>query len=199
MYSALEVAESLRESGYACIPVNEQKIPVLKTWGIYRNILPSEDNIHTWFRAGNNIALVGGKVQCIDFDEKYSPEIFKEFCRLSKDFELYDIIQRCIIQKTPSGGHHIFFTSTPNLKNTKLALCEDGKVAIETRGEGGYFLIAPSKGYEIQQGVLLDIPEITEGERDALLGLARFLDKKPKTKEIHTSNVDITQIGRAHV
>jgi len=50
---------------------------------------------------------------------------------------------------------------------------------IETRGEGGLFLCAPSEGYEVTQGDLRDPPVLTADERDVLLGCAWALDENP--------------------
>ncbi len=48
---------------------------------------------------------------------------------------------------------------------------------IETRGEGGYFLCAPSAKYELLQGSFEALPVLTAAERDVLLGAARGLNK----------------------
>jgi hypothetical protein len=45
------------------------------------------------------------------------------------------------------------------------------KVLIETRGQGGYVVAPPSKGYKVVQG--REIPTIATDERDMLLELAR--------------------------
>jgi hypothetical protein len=46
---------------------------------------------------------------------------------------------------------------------------------IETRGEGGLFLCAPTPGYELAQGDFADLPILTADERDVLLRCARAL------------------------
>lgn len=48
---------------------------------------------------------------------------------------------------------------------------------IETRGEGGLFLCAPTPGYEVIQGNLCDPPVLTESERDLLLRTAWELNE----------------------
>ena len=48
---------------------------------------------------------------------------------------------------------------------------------IETRGEGGLFLCAPTPGYEVIQGDLCDPPVLTEAERDVLLRTAWELNE----------------------
>jgi hypothetical protein len=51
---------------------------------------------------------------------------------------------------------------------------------IETRGQGGVFLCAPSDGYELLQGDFRELPAITAEEREVLLGCAWALDEIPK-------------------
>ena len=48
---------------------------------------------------------------------------------------------------------------------------------IETRGEGGQFLAAPSPGYELLQGDFTAIPEITAGERQLLIEAANAINQ----------------------
>lgn len=51
------------------------------------------------------------------------------------------------------------------------------RVLIETRGEGGYIVSAPSEGYEIIHGDLMSITEITPAERETLWNAARQLNE----------------------
>lgn len=48
---------------------------------------------------------------------------------------------------------------------------------VETRGEGGLFLCAPTEGYQVVQGDLCELPVLTEAERDALLQAAWELNE----------------------
>jgi hypothetical protein len=48
---------------------------------------------------------------------------------------------------------------------------------IETRGAGGYCLVAPSKGYTRKNGHLYDLPVIGREERDILIDTARSLNE----------------------
>ena len=208
--ASLQTARLLRAADIACIPVSESKQPLLQNWKIYQSGVPSDGAIAMWFSHGENIAAIGGDLQCIDFDTKYSPAAYENFCALASDCGMSDVVARCILQKTPSGGRHLIFKSARNMGNLKLAKCPDGNVAIETRGDGGYFLVAPSKGYEILRGSLSSIPEISEGERDALLEIARYFDARPKSAEPsaagrelsvgddYDSRADVPALLRAH-
>lgn len=176
-------ASLLSDDNISCIPVGIDKIPRISAWGEFKERTPTSEEIDKWFSSDVNIALVAGAVQCIDFDDKYAPNIYNQFCERCAQLDAADILAKCLIQQTPSGGHHAIFKSAPNLKNQKLAMCADGRVAIETRGTGGYFLIYPSKNYEILKGDISNIPSLPESERDVLLEICRSFDEKPKTQE----------------
>lgn len=173
----------------SCIPVTTEKTPLVK-WSKYRDKLPTNEEISRWFRRDNAIAVVAGSVQCIDFDEKYSPGIFEKFCKRCKE-NMVDVLRHGLLcQKTPSGGYHLIFISEPNEKNQKLAVAENGNVAIETRASGGYFLISPSKGYQIIRGSIDNIPTITIEERDELFSIARSFNCSHKEKQVYDTSIE---------
>jgi putative DNA primase/helicase len=51
---------------------------------------------------------------------------------------------------------------------------------IETKGEGGLFLCAPSPGYELKKGNLADIPLVSLSERTLLIETAKAFDETPE-------------------
>lgn len=53
---------------------------------------------------------------------------------------------------------------------------DSARVLIETRGEGGYVMVAPSPKYKVLQGDICDIPTITPEERNILLDTARIFN-----------------------
>lgn len=69
------------------------------------------------------------------------------------------------------------FTHEQALEKAKAAEGEKVKVLIETRGEKGYFVIAPSTGYKIIQGDIHNIPVITIEERKKLHDCARTFNE----------------------
>lgn len=105
-------------------------------------------------------------------------------------------------EKTPFGGVHVLYRvdGSPVVRNLKLARrpateeelsvepADKVKTLAETRGEGGYTIVAPSYGtvHETRRPwvALSDssparIPTITAGERTALLTAVRALDEMP--------------------
>ena len=94
-----------------------------------------------------------------------------------------DLLERLIpgcVTLSAGGGIHLFIriSDGPALPNTKLATRADGTVLAETRGEGGFVIVAPTTGrnghptgsaYQFLSGASpASIPEITSAERDLL-------------------------------
>lgn len=63
-------------------------------------------------------------------------------------------------------------TSDANRIAEKAAANDKVRVLIETRGVGGQIVVAPTNGYEMIYGDLCSISEITEEERQILIGIA---------------------------
>ena len=193
MKPSLQTALSLRACGLACIPVSAEKVPLIKSWKSYMAELPAEAEQAKWFSNGAGIALVAGDVQCIDVDEKYQAGLMAAFEARVRTSGLGDVWDRCLIQKTPSGGYHLVFRSEGQpFRNMKLAQKgaeENHLTLIETRGAGGYFLIAPSEGYEIIAGDFEMLPILTEEERADLLDVARSFNARSPREAVQTAKV----------
>ena len=91
-------------------------------------------------------------------------------------------LSRLVIEKSQRGGVHVVYRcAEPVCGHMKLAQRrgDDGKIQtlIETRGEGGLFLCAPSPGYEFLQGDFAKLPILTADERDVLLSAAWSLNE----------------------
>jgi len=193
--TTLDTARLLLTANVSTIPVKaSDKCPTIK-WGRYRDQLPTDAELAVWFANGAAIAIVGGAVQCLDIDCKNAPDgpgLFDRFAERCQEFELSDLVQRCVIQSTCNQGVHLVWTCSAELRNVKLAETSDGTVLIETRGTGGYFLIAPSPGYTLMHGDWSCIPELSESERDCLLSAARSLTEKKLGSPTVPDGMDVT-------
>ena len=186
--SLLPSALAYRESGLSVLPaVRLQKRPRLPGWKNYQLRIPQERQIVEWFsKPEDAICVVTGQVsgnlEMLDFD------------RGGDRFEAWkqqippELFARLVIETSQSGGKHVIYRcSEPINGNMKLAMgFRDGALVtlIETRGEGGLFLCAPTLGYTIEQGSLTEIPELTVQERETLLETAWSLNEYLPTAEV---------------
>ena len=204
-----DFAMKLLEAGLCVLPaVTKEKQPVGK-WKIYQRALPNEVELTRMLRDGDGLCLVSGAVsgnlEVIDFD--MAGELYPAWCE-AVDAASPGLRERLYVEHTPSGGVHVIYRCEDAVEgNTKLAQrsvpCEsedDVEIAgksykprkradtetfhvvlapIETRGEGGICLVAPSPNYVCQQGSLLTLPVLSAAEhavlRDAAIGLNEYV------------------------
>ncbi len=173
------------EAGLSVIPCGADKKPTISTWKRYQSDLMTEAEARRCFANASRLAVIGGTVsgnlECVDFDD---PIIYKPFLELL-EIRFPGLPDKLLKRQTPSGGYHLIYRCTkPVGGNQKLAMKpyvdHDGKkgedVRIETRGEGGYFLSAPSEGYTVISGSITDCPTLTPEEVQAIHSTAKAFD-----------------------
>lgn len=134
-----------------------------------------------------------------------------------------DFHKKMVVARTISGGYHIFYrtrgvvegnrklvTRQTTAAEREIILYENmdkgktkavslarkaTKTLIETRGEGGYVVAAPSKGYEIIKGDLNDIPVIDEETRENIFTIISYLQP---TEQADSLNFQIEGSKRKH-
>ena len=183
----------------------DEKRPALAGWKQYQRRLPTAKQVEAWFAEAAGLCVltgaVSGNLEMIDFD--HEGELFSSWCSLV-EADLPGLLERLVIERSQSGGRHVIYRSEGVVSgNRKLAqrLVEvessdpvtiagkryvprrvGGKqivtfTLIETRGEGGLFLCAPTPGYELEHGSLLEIPLLSEAERSVLIAAACSLNE----------------------
>ena len=197
---SIETAEAYRAAGLACLPATKaKKRPAIGGWKTWQTRPPTQVEVKAWFSNPHDaICVVSGKVsgnlECMDFDNH--GELFGPWMERI-DTEL---LAKLVIEQTPSGGYHVLYRSDgPVDGNLKLARgIRDGKekTLIETRGEGGLFLCAPTEGYTLQQGGFARLATIPPDARKALLDAARSLDELPAANRPPApAGADVGQCG----
>ena len=175
-----ETALNYLVAGLAVLPADKtQKRPTM-AWKDYQERRPTECEVNAWFcNQHDAICLVCGKtsgnLEVIDFDNH--GELFDAW----QNAVPTDLESKLVIETTPSGGFHVAYRCEDAVSgNTKLAQgVRNDKTAtlIETRGEGGLILCAPSDGYTLTQGDYTALPILTAEERDVLLNAAKQLNE----------------------
>jgi hypothetical protein len=160
----------------------------------------------------SGFAIIGGAVsgnlEILDFDLEGAA--YSSWVSLV-EAEAPGLINRLSIQQTQSGGFHVnsrckeaTIPGSQKLASKRIEVDGPGQhehkgkkykaeqhsgqwfiypTLIETKGEGGYAVAAPSRGYNVIQtpetGDFFDFPEISAAEREALIRCAKALDEKP--------------------
>jgi len=168
-------------AGLCALPARRaEKRPAVGRWKQYRKRLPTSAEVSAWFANGPGaLCIICGRVsgngEMIDFDA--GGESFEAWAQRIPP----DLLTRLVIETTQRGGRHVWYRCEAEVcGNMKLAQRLDGAnviTLIETRGEGGLFLCAPTAGYELIQGDLANPPVLTTAERDVLLQSAWDLNE----------------------
>jgi hypothetical protein len=194
------------EFGLSVVPVDSKKVPTQGSWKKYQSVLIQDWELGCFDNPNAvGIAIVAGRVsgglECIDIDCKYDlhGDLYEKYiAEIPKE-----LLDKLVIQKTASNGYHIIYRSDKIEGNKKLASRhttpeekeikknEKVKVLLETRGEGGYFLVDPSKGYKVIQGKFSSIQKISDKERDFLIETAmtfnEYVSEQYVPKEVSQS------------
>jgi Bifunctional DNA primase/polymerase, N-terminal len=173
-------------------------------WKQFQKRLPTQSELDTWYyseRLGIGLlcGAVSGNLEPLDFDDEAVYLRYVQAARACGLGELVDRVEAGYLESTPSGGRHWLVYVPVAGGNVKLASRpkEAGemrhpkdkvKTLIETRGEGGYLVVAPTHGhvhdslrpYVLTSGGFASIVTLTEAERDALHTLARTFDLMPR-------------------
>ncbi len=183
------------------------KRPAVNGWKEFQSRLPTTVEVDAWFANPHDACClicgaVSGNLELLDFDGAgVLYPAWLEFVHA----ESPELLDRLVIERSPSGGCHVVYRCTePVCGNLKLAsrreelngpepvvrfgkTCKPRKdregrwhivlTMIETRGEGGLFLCAPSTGYQMQHGDLAALPVLTTAEREVLLRAAWALNE----------------------
>lgn len=178
-----QTAKQYAEWGLSVIPTHgDSKAPIINSWKQYQKAIASINDIDKWFSNSNSqIAIVCGEVsnnlECLDFDNHYNDieKIFENWKQMVID-NMPGLFEKLVIETTQNGGYHVFFKSSKCAGNQKLARrrVEDNSIDtfIETRGEGGYVLVAPSTGYTLVQNDFSNIPLVSNEEREILFAIS---------------------------
>jgi hypothetical protein len=182
--SILDAAQAYLSAGLCVLAATRaEKRPAVGPWKQYQTRRPTPAELSAWFVAPRSTAdaicilcgVASHNLEIIDFDA--GGELFNVWWQRIPA----ELRERLVVERTPSGGWHVIYLClVPICGNMKLAQRKVGDTIatlIETRGEGGLFLCAPTPGYELTQGDLCLLPRLSEAERDLLLQSAWDLNE----------------------
>lgn len=194
----LAAARQWHDAGYCVVPSHEDgsKRPMGR-WKEYTTARPTWDEITGWLSTGrySGIGIIAGaasgNVELIELEGPMDAAV-ERLGRVVEQAGQYDAIgmpellariARGCVEQSAGGGLHFFIrvTDGPAKGNTKLAMQGDGTdrhVVAETRGQGGFVVVAPTTGRNghapgtaylfINGGDPANTVEVTGEERDML-------------------------------
>ena len=201
LLTALEFANE----GICVVPVatDGSKRPAIASWKQYQETMPTTSELMTWFGSAEGVGVICGKVsgnlEMLELEGRAVADKIhldlKEMANNAGLSDVWDRINNGYVEMTPSGGIHWLYRIQGIVPgNTKLARRpgENGNIDVlaETRGEGGFVIVAPSGGtchpsggsWKMLVGSATTIPTLTVAERDQLHKLFETFDSVPKVE-----------------
>jgi len=189
--------------GIVPLPVNRhrQKAPAVSSWTQYQKQMPSKEQILEWFSKADGLGVLCGQVSgnlfMIELEGRAATlQTIDLLTHRAKENNILDLFERLnagYVERSPSGGLHWLLKSEGQIPgNEKFArrIDDNGVISVlaESRGEGGFVVVAPTpgichptgNGWHIIRGNPKTIPTFTEDEFDALRELFISLDEMPK-------------------
>jgi len=201
LLTALEFANQ----GISVVPVatDGSKRPGIASWKQYQETRPTTAELMTWFADAQGVGVICGKVsgnlEMLELEGRAVADKMhldlKEMAGNAGLGEVWDRINNGYVEMTPSGGIHWLYRIDGEVPgNTKLARKpgDEDKVEVlaETRGEGGFVIVAPTNGtchpsggaWTMLVGSAKSIPTLTVAERQGLHQLFATFDCVPKVE-----------------
>ena len=215
MNPVLQAALDFHDAGCSVIPArNDGSKAPIGNWKQYQVTQADKEQLVSWFGTGHEgigvvTGAVSGNLELLEMEGRaVHSGLLDEARNIAINSgleELWNIISNGYAEMTPSGGLHFLYriADEPVPGNTKIARRpgENGsvEVLVETRGEGGFVVTAPSNGMTHPSGkpwVLLNgspmtIPMLSWEEREAIVSVFRSLDSMP-SKEVVASQLSPT-------
>lgn len=202
MTAAADAARSALAAGVSICPPREDgtKAPIT-AWKSFQYERATPEQVDEWYsgdRAGVGVicGAVSGGLELLEMD---TADILADYIAAAKAAGIFSLLSRVAAgyYETTPHGHHLFYRvdGAPVPGNTKLARRpktpeeqqhehDNVQTLIETRGTGGFVVVAPSSGtvhptgkpYTLMRGGWDTLATITPAERDQLHDLARTFD-----------------------
>lgn len=204
------------QAGLSVIPVHAgEKRPALNSWKQYQQAPASLEQVIAWYTQhpewGLGIACgqVSGNLEMLELEGR-AAHLEEQIIDLAENSGLGDLVGHVFYEgwteTTPTGGIHYYYRlKTPVEGNQRLAQTPNREVLAETRGEGGYVVIAPTdgthhptgNGWEARSHGPERILTLTPEEHTSLLELFKAQNQyfPPKPNPAPTQHADGTVDG----
>lgn len=209
----LDFALRLYDQGIVTIPTSmpHKTPPAGLEWGDWKNGVARDKFQSEWakyWREGMGISVLCGEIELFDIDTKNDPEhsIHTRVYDAMKAHLAPEVFQKLFIQESQSGGYHFWYKvqkvdihgPMPDLarieytEDQRFELClpvdkSNIGVIVETKGFGGYGVIAPSANYKVLQGSIEDLPRLSTEDRELVLMIGRSFNQYEPEAQVYGS------------
>ena len=178
------------------VAVDRSKRPAI-AWREFQDQRPTRDELIKLFEIDSDgVGLVcgevSGRLEMVELEGlAVDRGLGYALVERLKELELFELWQRIVagyLEATPRNGLHTLLRTSDGaaLPNTVLAATADHDVLIETRGEGGFTVVAPSSGrshpnggaWQLVAGGPSTVAVITSDERDDLYAALAEFDQR---------------------
>lgn len=191
-------------------------------WKDYQDTRPTRETVEGWFKATPNWGVgivcgtISGNLEMLEVEAiRCTGEHMVQVDDTMAAHGVYDLwngltsSEHGYLESTPSGGIHILYriSDQPVPGNQKIALDVTGKITYaETRGEGGFVVVAPSSGtvhksgeaWTCIAGEVGNVPEITWDERQRIhAALKEALDERVLPEYVRPAGVQYDRANGA--
>ena len=198
-----DVAQTWQRSGVSVVPIqpNGTKRPAVR-WASFQATAPTLDQVAHWWGNGQQYGLalicgaVSGNLEMLELEGRAtdgkSLALITQVMAGTPVADIWDLLTgpKGYSEWSPSGGLHLLYRISDHEVpgNQKVARTEGNLVLAETRGEGGYVVVAPTSGlchptgesWELIQGEYGHLPTITWEQRCLIHEVIRLaLDSGP--------------------
>ena len=209
MTTYLTTALAWYDAGACVIRAGHQKKPI-GSWTNYQTQRPSREQVSEWFNDPASLGLgivcgaVSGNLEMLEIEGRAVRDgAVQALAQDAIALGLSDLLGKLFggyKEDTPSGGIHFIYRITDHAVpgNTKIAQNRDREVLAETRGTGGFVVIAPTAGIDTPNGKTwttdrgpANVIDLTWQERNDLHAIFRTLDALPDetdTRPVHTGD-----------
>lgn len=200
-----EDVRSAYDAGLCVVPplCDGSKRPLVG-WLQYQNRRPDLDQLRRWYRdpaltgIGVVCGPVSGDLEMFEAEDIDSSDRFRGAMVAAGEEDLLHRLNTGYLEQTPGGGVHWLYRCSPAARNHRVACRpkrpeemthpkDTRQILLETRGAGGYVVVARSYGtvhpsgrpYVRLAGSFDTIPTITPDERERLWTVGAGLDEMP--------------------
>jgi putative DNA primase/helicase len=198
----IEAALAWHDAGFCVLPASTtgNKAVGLSSWHRYQTDRPSREQVAVWAVQADGIGLlmgqVSGNAEMLEIEGK-AQELVTPFLNAVAGVDAGLLLAKLMTycEVTPSGGYHWIYRveGDPVAGNTKLAsrpaeTANGRDTLLETRGQGGWVVVAPSGGRTHPTGrnwTSFDnarfgvVGTLTAAERETVHAIARSFDLMP--------------------